>query len=146
MGVSNLSCFLLFFWRFHGTCGSSHEGFSLPIGCTRCPHQKEGSLWMHSKTLQEFWLVGGFDLCAILSSSRIHMVFSSIYMHPVYSHHMFLMVKWILYRGCCGKHPKTFHLNKQFVFGVRLLVEPDLIGDTKYLFQHFHRWNCFIRS
>ena len=62
MGVSNLSCFLLFFWRFHGTCGSSHEGFSLPIGCTRCPHQKEGSLWMHSKTLQEFWLVGGIWL------------------------------------------------------------------------------------
>ena len=88
MGVSNLLCRFLFFWRSHGTCGSSHGSFSLPIGCTRCPHQKEGSLWMHSKTLQEFSLVGGFDLSAILSSSRIQMVFSSIYPSCLFSSHV----------------------------------------------------------
>lgn len=101
-------------------------------GCTARPYKSFG--WLADLTYVRYFQVQESIWC------------SALYMHPVYSHHMFLMVKWILYRGCCGKHPKTFHLNKQFVFGVRLLVEPDLIGDTKYLFQHFNRWNCFIRS
>ena len=97
MGVSNLSCF--FFLDLMERVDGLMEVFLCQLDAPGVPTKKKGRCGCTARPHECFSLVGGFDLCPILSSSRF-----------VYSHHMSLVVDSEDYcRGCWGIHPKTFH-------------------------------------